>query len=65
MKSKEELDQLKEECKDLTDKLNELSEEELSEVSGGLCSPKVWTEIIEAIKKEKERLDKEKENQNQ
>ena len=36
MKTKEELAKLKEECTDLAYKLNELSEEELDEVTGGV-----------------------------
>lgn len=38
MKTKEELDALKEEVKSLNEKLAELSEEELGEVTGGVDS---------------------------
>ena len=37
MKTKEELNALKEEFENLNKKLNELSEEELSQVSGGIA----------------------------
>ena len=39
MKSKEELNALKEEVEELNKKLAELSEEELAQVSGGIVGP--------------------------
>ena len=40
MKTKEELNALKEEVETLNKKLHELTEEELEQVSGGLVDPK-------------------------
>ena len=40
MKSKEELNALKDEVETLNEKLHELTDEELAQVSGGLVDPK-------------------------
>ena len=42
MKSQKELEQLKQECKELNYKLSELSEEELSQVCGGSDMEGFW-----------------------
>ena len=39
MKSKEELNELKEEVETLNEKLHELTEEELAQVTGGVVAP--------------------------
>ena len=41
MKTKEELDALKEEVEAVNEKLQELTEEELEQVTGGAAGPKV------------------------
>ena len=45
MKTKEELDELKIEYKSLNEKLKELSDDELKQVTGGITSP--WSETFE------------------
>ena len=45
MKTKEELDELKIEYKSLYEKLKELSDDELKQVTGGITSP--WSETFE------------------
>ena len=45
MKTKEELDELKIEYKSLNEKLKELSDDELKQVTGGITSP--WSETLE------------------
>ena len=44
-KTKEELDELKIEYKSLNEKLKELSDDELKQVTGGITSP--WSETLE------------------
>ena len=44
MKTKEELNALKEEVETVSKKLHELTEEELAQVSGGVLEPPVGTE---------------------
>ena len=44
-KTKEELQQLKKECEALNNKLKELTEDELKEVTGGISAP--WSETID------------------
>ena len=44
-KTKEELNQLKNEYESLTSKLKELTEDELIQVTGGITSP--WSETLE------------------
>ena len=39
MKTKEELDEIKEEVETMNEKLHELTDEELAQVSGGVISP--------------------------
>ena len=46
-KTKEELDQLKQECETLTNKLKELTEEELQQVVGGDSIYSSLTEVTE------------------
>ena len=46
-KTKEELDQLKQECETLTNKLKELTEEELQQVVGGDSILNSLTEVTE------------------
>ena len=46
MKTKEELNALKEEVETLNKKLNELSEEELSQVSGGVLPDVVGAKFL-------------------
>ena len=46
MKSKEELNALKEEVETLNKKLQELSEDELQQVSGGRTADEAYSEMI-------------------
>lgn len=48
-KTKEELNELKKQCEDLSSKLNELNEDELDEISGGLCGPGAWQKLLEFL----------------
>lgn len=47
MKTKEELEQIKKECESLTTKLNELSEDELKEISVGVNIWDIATKLKE------------------
>lgn len=49
MKSKEELNALKEEVEQLSKKLSELSDEEMRQVAGGTASPGLVTPLIDAV----------------
>ena len=49
MKTKEELNALKEEVEALNNKLAELSDEELQQVAGGTASPGLVTPLIDVI----------------
>ena len=49
MKSKEELNALKEEVEQLSKKLSELSDEELRQVAGGAASPGLVSPLIDAV----------------
>ena len=49
-KTKEELDQLKQECETLANKLKELTDDELKQVTGGASVDESLTKMVTIIK---------------
>ena len=62
-KTKEELNELKKQCDDLSSKLNELNDDELDEISGGLCSPGAWQKLLEFLEQKAKEKKQEQEGQ--